>query len=529
MLPRWQLVRDVIDGDTTVKAKADDYLPMLSAQEGQMYEAYKARAVFLEITGRTSESFLGFIYRKDPDLTYPDLLQEFIDDATLTGLSWYDYLKQRLHEVIDMGRAGTLVEFDDIAGRPFVKPYKCEDIINWKVGRVGKKVTLTLLMLSEESDVWIDDGSGEAQPDAYETKKYQQWRELRLMTDSLDGVPYVVVKVWRKKRNSTATQASKTSAGTSSKGKRGTGPTSATIDEFFQVGSDVIPTRRGVPLNEITFVFHGPNNFMPDIDQIPMEGIAKLNLALYRTSADLENGRHFTGLPTLYAIGFDDEEIILGSTNAVVCSDPKPGVAIGFVEVKGDFAALTKGQEEKKMDMASLGARLLDYQKKDIEAYETARMRQTGETVTLGNISIAGTQAGSRILQIATWWVTAADDVNAVAEAKIAFVELNTEFVATKLPADLWAAANAARGTNLISAEAYFNILRDGEVYPPDWTFEQEQDAIAKTMLPDITGGTPGGPGGGGTGPTGKPPTGKPPTGKPPGGTAPTGKPPAGA
>lgn len=471
MLPRWQRTSDVLAGEARVKERGDTYLPMLTGQEADEYDAYRERAVFMEITTRTRESFTGFIYRQDPDITFPAIISDFVDDATLTGLAFYDYLKERVSTVVGLGRGGTLIEFNEDAGRPFVRAYSAFQIKNWKIGKVKDKYCLKLLTLEEDSDEWFPNGD-EQPPDQYEHVTYKQWRVFEIMTDTPDGSPYVVCRVWRRKQ-----PVRQNKGGTDRGGETVEEDRDTNEDEFIQVGPDRIPDRRGTPLSEIPFVFHGPNNYLPAVDVIPMEGIANINLSHYRTSADLENGRHFTGLPTLYAVGFDNaDEVPLGSTQAFTKDEATGNEKIGFVQVEGEFEALTKAIEEKQNQMAALGARLLDFNKKDVEAYETARMRQTGETVTLANIAIAGTQAGSRILQWITWWLTTALNVEACAQ--VAVIELNTEFIANKIDATKWQAANAARGSNFISAEAYYHILREGEVYPPDWDFEKEKAAL---------------------------------------------------
>lgn len=498
MLPRWAKTSDVLAGDARIKGCGEKYLPMLTGQEPEEYEAYKERAVFMEITTRTRESFVGFIYRQDPDITFPAIIQPFIDDATLTGLAFYDYLKERIADVVGLGRGGTLIEYNEDAKRPFVRAYSADNIINWKVGKVAGKYTLKLLTLEEQSDEWFPNGDDQP-PDQYEHATYTQWRVFELMQDTPDGSAYVMVKVWRRKLPVRATKG-----GTDRGGETVEEDRESAADEFIQVGTDFIPHRRGTPLSEIPFVFHGPNNYLAAVDVIPMEGIANINVSHYRTSADLENGRHFTGLPTLYAVGFDNaDEIPLGSTQAFTKDEANGNEQIGFVQVQGEFAALTKAIEEKQGQMAALGARLLDFQKKDVEAYETARMRQTGETVTLANIAIAGTQAGSRILQWLTWWQTAAATVELC--AAVANIELNTEFIASKIDPAKWQAANSARAANQLSPEAYYHVLNEGEVYPPEWDFEKEKAAIERAM-PDPLPGEPGGPplpGGGGNPPAG--------------------------
>jgi len=83
-------------------------------------------------------------------------------------------------------------------------------------------------------------------------------------------------------------------------------------------GQDVVPMRQGQALTEIPFVFVGPNNSLSSVDRPPLEDLVDVNLSHFRTSADLENGRHWTGVTTPVLAGFKFEagqEVRLGSSS----------------------------------------------------------------------------------------------------------------------------------------------------------------------------------------------------------------------
>src|SRR5690242_5473312 len=72
MLPAWSRARDVIAGEDAVKAAGEKYLPRLEAQSDQEFADYRARASFFNATARTSDGYIGQIFRRTPFLKLPE-------------------------------------------------------------------------------------------------------------------------------------------------------------------------------------------------------------------------------------------------------------------------------------------------------------------------------------------------------------------------------------------------------------------------------------------------------------------------
>lgn len=503
--PKWKLMRDVLEGETAVKAAGEEYLPRLSSPDGtplgerdRQYRGYKDRAQFFNATARTHQSLQGFIFRKNPTVTVPDSLAEFMRDSSLDGLSFYDISKDTVREVLGVGRRGTMIDFSEAHRRPFLRPYAAEDIWNWKLERVDGEMVIGLLTLHELDSEFFDlgprrsgaqggptrpnplsdarppqdvlDGTaapiteGSAQPDEFDQQLFEQWRVYRLETDEA-GARFVRVTVYRRRDPD----------------ERGAGA------EFVPI-SDYFPTRRGLALDRIPFVFHGPNHSLPAIDRIPLEDMALVNLSLYRTSADLENGRHICGIPTPWAAGFIEEveeppqerdadgspipnpqrrppQLLLGSS--VAWSSPNPEAKCGFLEFEGTgLGSLEKAVEQKKSEMAALGARMLEPEAKKAEAFETVAVRAAAETSALMNATVSCTQSLSALLRWAAWWL-GSDEAPSVLVDKVA-TELNTEFTITSLPPEMITALSGLLAQSQISWEAFHAKMVQGEVFPPD-------------------------------------------------------------
>jgi hypothetical protein len=171
----WQRARDVIAGEDAVKAGGIRYLARLDCQTEEEYAAYRSRASFFNASARTAEGYAGLIFRRAPFLKIPDgpsglaptslgaALAQFSNDADMLGTSLYGYAKNVVGEVIAVGRAGTLMDWEppapdgfgaaggDGRGRAYASLYKAEQIINWRVGRVNGRSVPTMVVLREST------------------------------------------------------------------------------------------------------------------------------------------------------------------------------------------------------------------------------------------------------------------------------------------------------------------------------------------------------------------------------------------
>jgi Domain of unknown function (DUF4055) len=498
-LPIWKKVRDVIQGQRAVHNATTDYLPRLSGQTADSYRNYVLRADFVAFTQRTHYTLAGFLFRKDPVFKFPDTLADFMMDATLSGVAYYDWLKDTARAVLGVGRRGTLIDWNEQLKRPFLSVYEAEQIINWKVGKVDDQLALTLLVLAEESCEPSPLAGEDPVTDEFEHKVYPQWRVYELLQDTVGGDWYVRCQVWRKKLGGTASTAKGDAPGTGA-------PPSGPGQSRWALIEETYPARGGITLGRIPFVFHGPNNHLPAIDQSPMEPMADVNLSHYRTGADLAHGLHFVALPTPTARGYGEDADKLPIGPEIAWVSDKPYAAAAYLEFSGaGLGAVDKELQNKQERMAGLGARMFDSpsaQGRRPEAYDTVRIRQTGETVTLVNVAIALMQSGSDVLQWAAWWlaprtVAAPEDLT-----EVATVELTTDFVQADVQPDELTSYVTAWQAMAISHRTMYYRLEKSEFYPPDWTYEEELKAIVEgspTMAvpgPDTSGGTSAGPNG---------------------------------
>ena len=198
----WLRARDVIAGEDAVKSAGEKYLPRLEAQTDEEYDAYRARASLFNATARTADGYLGLLFRRAPFIKVPEganalgkAMRAFVNDADMLGMSFASYARNVAREIIAVGRAGTLMDWEgESENRVYASLYTAENILNWRVERIQGRNVLTLLVLHESVRGVAADGDA----DEFETKFGEQIRVLKLGpvgARSRCGVPSNVIAV----------------------------------------------------------------------------------------------------------------------------------------------------------------------------------------------------------------------------------------------------------------------------------------------------------------------------------------------
>lgn len=432
-IERWQRCRDAFEGGDAVKKAGITYLPKLGSHKDypQEYEAYKKRAEFYNATARTVEGLAGMMLQKSPNVIVPDIAKAHTKDITLSGISIEGFADMVSQETLLIGRSGILVDMpEDVApgARPYWALYKAEDILSWKTKRIAGVDTLMQVVLREMTDV---DGD-----DEFEVKQ-----ELRCRVLKIEGGIYQQ-DLWRKKIDSKANEWEIEKAG-------------------------ITPTKNKKPLTFIPFVFIGPNTTGAAIEKSPLLDLVDMNLSHYRTMADLEHGRHLTALPTPWVAGMQKpkkgEEIDIGS-QAIWFLDT--GGEAGMLEYTGQgLGALERADDNKRLKMASLGARLIEAQDGPAETATTTTMRHSGEHASLRRICQSVEAGMTMALRWHCWWFGAGIDLKAPKSdpSKIeASIEFNKEFFGVKISAPDLATLLAMLQAETISYKTFYQALQTG-------------------------------------------------------------------
>ena len=444
MADRWTMCRDASDGEHAVHEAGVRYLPML---KGESHDAYVLRlkmTPFFGATYRTIAGLRGMLFRKPPMVDLPPTVEAMAADIDLAGTPLFNLAQTVVEDVLTVGRVGLLVDYPTApAGltqadaqalklRPLVSLYRAESVYNWRQTRHNGQTTLAMVRLQETEDMETDDEFEHASETRYRVLDLHEGRYRQ--------------RVYRIDEK----------------------------DEEVQVGDDLYPTMNGAPLTYIPFVFIGVSGTGTAVDAPPLIDLITTNFHHYMQATSYERGCFFSGLPTLFISGLEDTDKDISIGGALANALGSPDAKAYYVEVASEFAALRTNLEDKKQEMAVLGARMLEAPKAGVEAAETIARRQSGEMALLADIAQTISDGlGVALRWFAQWVGVQADPV----------YELNRDFLPAGISAQDVTALVGAWQAGAMSAETLFDNLKAGEIMADDLTFETEQERIAGAPL----------------------------------------------
>jgi hypothetical protein len=355
---KWRRIRDCIDGTDAVKGKRTEYLPQLTGQSNAEYNAYLKRALFVSVADRTLKGIVGLMTEREPNIEAPEEMRPYFEDTDNQGTSFEEIFRWVVEEVISMGRTGLLIDFPVAGGRAYTVPYVAENILNWNTDPVLRN--LNMLVLAEQK-FW-------PQPNTIHfISRFIEYRLLRInqATGQYEG------EVWRRSSVDTSLQS-------------------------LSRRSIINPTVRGEPIDIIPFTFITSEGIKTDMVKPPMLDIVDVNLSHYRTSADLEHGRHFTALPVPVVSGVDsDTPLRVGSEQAWIL--PPHQAKAYYLEFTGHgLQSLEKALQEKSDQMAIFSTRLMDTSTKGSESPDNVRIRHSSDAATMSRVIITIENAFNR-------------------------------------------------------------------------------------------------------------------------------------
>jgi hypothetical protein len=422
-LGMWTKCRDAHAGSEVIKAKGAEYLPKLSGQSINEYNAYKGRALFYGITAKTVSGLVGMSVSIPPVIESPEDMENLFKGAN--SLKFVNLWSMALQELLVTARFGVLIDAPVSGGDAYASMYPTESILNWYTDDVGNPVLVVLFEAYHAINA----------NDRYLRELKKQYRVLEL----IDGV--YSMSVWGEDGN--------------------------------QIGATTQPKFKGQTIEYIPFRCVNPTGFGFEPVKSPMLDIVNINISHYMSSADLEHGRHFTGLPTPVVIGVDsDSTLHIGSTSAWVI--PMVGGDAKYLEFTGQgLQSLEKALVEKQSQLASMSARLIDNSSKGSESADIVRLRYSSEAATL-----AGTV--NTVSALLDWVYKTIAKLKGESEESVS-IQLSTDFVSGRLSTKEIADLTQAYIEGGISTETLIYNLRRGQVYSINQKDSDEIEAI-KTL-----------------------------------------------
>ena len=464
MLPKWERVRDFLEGQDAVKAKTTKYLRRLPGQQPVPVEnvgLVDPYAIYLDLakcygaSARTRQGLLGMLFRKPPHVTVPDAVVPLLADITATGLSFERFAEQIAAELLGPGRCGMLVDMPDDAAagaRPYLCRYVAETIDLPRVRRVDGRQVLRLVKLRECQTI-------EDEETGVHLRTEEQIRVLRLVAegtaDATAPLGWYRQDVWHEHEQ----------------------PGAGLV---WTLDATTEPTRRGERLPFVPFVMICADSLDPTaLSKPPLLDMIDVNLSHYRKSADYGWGLHFCGVPTPIAAGFPmGSSLSIGASEAWISDNPN---ARGmFMEFTGQgLNPLRQALEDDKLEMAILGARLLRPERTGMETAEAARIAQAGDAAVLTSIATLLSAALTDALVMLSWWAIPGSRMEDIRPQ--VSVAINRDFLPEQMsPQELVQLWTVWQGGG-ISTESYVWNLAQGEMLPPGRSLDEERAELGKT------------------------------------------------
>ena len=411
--------RDVVSGQDTIKGKKEQYLPRLSGQSEEDYKNYLYRALFFSIGSKSLQALVGMASLKEPKIVASkDMADKYFDFSE--NSHFLETFIKLLTEILLQNQAGLLVDWPVSGGDAFVNIFNCESIINWDYDDEGN---LSLIVIKESYSHKVN---------KYKKETRYRYRELCIENGQYvqklhtEGLPTQVIK----------------------------------------------PLVLNQPLSYIPFFpIHSKGLGFTDEPPLFLD-IANINISHYLSSADLEHGRHFTGLPTPIVTGANsDKPLHVGSTQFIILPDKNANAK--YLEFSGQgLQSLEKALAEKQAMLASLSARLLDNSSKGSEATDAVKLRYLSETASLTTV-------------VKTINIVLNKVYNIIAEsnresAKSVSIKLDTDFLTGTLGAAEMSSLFDGYLTGALDLSTLVFNLRRGQILDPSKSDEEIAEAVIK-------------------------------------------------
>jgi hypothetical protein len=435
--------RTLAAGTDAVHAAGETLLPKWPSEDPDFYAVRSTLTEVTDFYGRTLEASIGLLFGADPTIeNLPEALQEFVRDATGTGVSLADVGRGRAHDILLDGLAGVLVDYPPVGPdvlslrdaqerqlRAYAVPVEASQVLSWRTGRRGAQTYLTQLVLAEVAEA----------PDG--TFGVRQEPRYRVLAHDLD-TDVVTVAVYRVTEVAGVRATDVISPPTPIRGPR------------------VIPFAVGYARPPKVPLVAGP----------PCDRLAWLNLGHYRVSADHRYMMGICHAPTIKIEGAMDDDppkVKIGPNAVWKLTSPQTG---SWLQADADaLQSSERTMERQQQQMGALGMAFLA-RDKSAGSQETAtgrRLDAAAEQATLGSLANGVAAMLTQVLRFAAAYMDGVD-------ASTATVSIRPDYDATRLDAPSILALSKLAEANQITLETLLQCLKDGNVLPDGLDIEEE-------------------------------------------------------
>lgn len=449
--------RDAVAGERKVKNKRTQYLPptpsmctstielengyqqimgnTVSAEGATSYNKYLSLAYFYGATGRTVDGLSGLVFSKPPQKELAGVVEYLDDNVDGKGSSLRKQSQKAVEEALVSPRSGLLVDFPMVRQhvsiadaeannlRPKILHYPFESIINWFYELVDNELKLSMVVLSECTEVITDD---------YTVKTEKQFRVLRL----IEGVYH-----------------------------------SGLFDSQGDPVVELTPVLvNGSTTNEIPFY----------LIEVGAEGksvindLVDANFNHYRFFADYAAKEHASAFPVFWETGAVDEAANMAIGPGAKWSNPSSDAAFGVIQSSSDGGSMRQYLQDMETRMAALGAEMLKPRSAGVESAESKALDKVAQDSTTASVANNVSEAYEKALTYAAEWLGSSDE---------SVYRLNTDYTPNGIGAqELTALVGAWQGGS-ISYDTFYANLQRGEIADPERTADEERAAIQNEGL----------------------------------------------
>lgn len=303
MAAHWSMLDDLMEGTAAMRKRGKAYLPKWPGESDNMYQTRLSTAVLLPAYQRTVEVLTGKPLAKAITLKeVPKGVEGLLQNVDSEGRSLHAFAVDLMMDCLGHGISGVLVDHPSTEGvrnraqekatgaRPYFVRYPPGTVLGWKTKRTKAGKELVQLRLLENEAV--DDG-------IFGEKIVEQ---VRVLTPGYWAI-------WRAKEEKP--------------------------DEWHEVEKGT------TSLKVIPFTFFYGTREAYGVGKPPMLDLAWQNIEHWQSSSDQQTILHVARVPILFARGFGDKKISIGSATAVKADDENADLK--YVEHTG--AAILAGRQ----------------------------------------------------------------------------------------------------------------------------------------------------------------------------------------
>ena len=374
-LPEWDLVVRAVKGQVAIEEQGEMYLPKTPAMEGiedgqERYDFYRTFAEWPEFTSDALSGLVGLLTEKPSMYQLPMRLEMMLERCTPDGMSLSDFHAHLIRQLLMLGRYGILTDMPregegQAQGQetlPYLAGYTAQNILNWSTKMIGGQKHLSMVVLDETMQVPQAD-------DPFVTDEEPKYRVLRMREDGY------LQEIYNDKETTEPVE---------------------TIDSIQPVGE---------PFTEMPFVFAGSTDIHLDVDDIPLQGMARCALSIYRKTASYGRALFISSDPQAVMIGVAESDVPKYMGAGTIWAIENTSGDAKFIGPDAASIPYQREEIERKFTEAyALGARLLD-DKKVAESGEALKTRVKAQTATARSVAVNAAKALQKSLRFAAQFV----------------------------------------------------------------------------------------------------------------------------